>query len=606
METFPSLGLPADFGPQLDELGITTPTPIQAAAIPILLQGKDLIGIAQTGTGKTLAFGLPVIEQIRQKGGKCLILAPTRELAMQIVQALRAFTGPLRLKSAVLVGGVGMQGQCADLRRRPEIVVATPGRLLDHVQKGNVRLREFDKVVLDEADRMLDMGFLPAIETILSGLARERQSMMFSATMPQSIEGLVERHLNNPERVEVTPPGTAVHLIEQAVYIVPQLDKNDLLDRLIKQVDGPVLVFARTRHGARKVAASLVRMGYDAAEIHSDRSQAQRDSAMNGFRTGRYRILVATDIAARGIDVKDIELVAQYDLPDNPEDYVHRIGRTGRAGATGRAVVFVTPETSRKLEELEHVIGFDIETAEDSPLNRPERRRRTNRAPKLPARGPDFRPPTARPRPAMEIHKRNDEWTADRPERARRPEHPFAARPETKKPERPAAYGNHSTERKPFEHRPARPPFHERRSDDRRYARKPERPAYKSDRPAFRDRPAYNNDRPAYRERPTYNERPPYQDRRDDRPYAARPETRKPDRPATYDRQPVDRRPLDVPRNERPWDRKPLERPAAPKPAPASGRPKPSGTPNAFKPKVKGKKGKGVPSGGFKVPKKKR
>ncbi len=440
METFPATGLPADFGPQLETLGIVTPTPIQAGSIPLIMEGHDLVGIAQTGTGKTLAFGLPIIATLGT--GRALILAPTRELAAQIAAALRPFAGAFHLRTAVLVGGVGMQGQNSELRRNPAIVVATPGRLLDHVQKGHLRLREFKTVVLDEADRMLDMGFLPAIESILNALPKERQTLMFSATMADTISGLIKRHMRAPQRVEVTPPGSTVHLIEQSVAFVEQLDKNELLWRLINETDGQALVFARTRHGARKVAAAMSQLGLAAAEIHSDRTQNQRTAAIMGFRSGRVRVLVATDIAARGIDVKDISLVVQYDLPDDHDDYVHRIGRTGRAGATGRAVIFCTPEKSKTLQALEQTINLVLETAPESPLARPVRssrrsggqtnepRRRSNVDERSRNWSSRPRPATASKGPAPEARRRPNpeersrEWTPKPRPSSSRPEEP--------------------------------------------------------------------------------------------------------------------------------------------------------------------------------------
>lgn len=352
---FRHLNLSVDVLRSLDRLGFHTPTPIQAEAIPVALQGRDLIGIAQTGTGKTLAFGLPMLCRL-QKGSFGLVLAPTRELALQIDETLRRF----QIKTALLIGGAPIAKQVGQLKARPTVVVATPGRLIDLMEQKVADLRRVSIVVLDEADRMLDMGFAPAIKRILNATPEERQTMLFSATMPKGVLDIAENYLRKPVRVEVAPPGSVTDLVKQELMVVAKDEKGDALSGLLKENKGSILVFTRTRHGARKLAKSIRFQGHTAAEIHSDRTQAQRKSALHGFKNGDYRILVATDIAARGIDVKDISLVINFDVPENPEDYVHRIGRTGRAGAEGRAVTLATPEQHGEVRDIEKLLKTEL------------------------------------------------------------------------------------------------------------------------------------------------------------------------------------------------------------------------------------------------------
>jgi ATP-dependent RNA helicase RhlE len=365
---FRALALSPKLHDLLDKLAYVTPTPIQERAIPVALQGRDLIGIAQTGTGKTLAFGLPIIHRLKDLPGPALVLVPTRELALQVEDVLRKVGGHFGLKTAVLIGGAPMNKQIGQLKARPAIVVATPGRLLDHLEQRTITLNHVSVVVLDEADRMLDLGFAPAIRRILGATPKNRQTMLFSATMPNEIASIAKEFLLNPERIDIQPAGTTVELISQELYVVEGTNKGDLLDSLLKEHRGTVLVFARTRHGARKVARNVRNMGHTAAELHSDRTLAQRKSALHGFKNGEYRVLVATDIAARGIDVKDISLVINYDLPDNPDDYVHRIGRTGRAGASGLAITLATPEQSKDVRDIERTIRTEIPLSKESPL----------------------------------------------------------------------------------------------------------------------------------------------------------------------------------------------------------------------------------------------
>lgn len=347
-----------------DKLGFTEPTPIQRKAIPIAIEGQDIIGIAQTGTGKTIAFGVPMIQRLAQKSGRGLVLAPTRELSIQIHDALKPFAQKQRMEMAVLIGGVSIRPQTDALRRNPRIIVATPGRLLDHISQNNLRLDGVAILVLDEADRMLDMGFAPQIERILKLVPRNRQTMLFSATMPIEIMKIASAHMHLPVSTEIAPSGTAPEQISQELFVVNKTLKPVLLDKLLKQYIGSVLLFTRTKRGARKVAESLRRSGYASAEIHANRSQAQRKDALQGFKTGKYRILVATDIASRGIDVSGIELVLNYDLPDEAGNYVHRIGRTGRAGLTGRAISFATPDQGSDIRAIEKIIRMSINVSQ--------------------------------------------------------------------------------------------------------------------------------------------------------------------------------------------------------------------------------------------------
>lgn len=348
---FDQLGLSPKVFAKVSALKFQSPTPIQSGAVPIALKGVDVIGIAQTGTGKTLAFSLPMLERLRPTEFG-LVLAPTRELAMQIEETLHK----LGVSTALIIGGASINQQVHALRARPQVVVATPGRLIDHMDRRSVNLRHAGIVVLDEADRMLDMGFAPAIRRILAATPPRRQTMMFSATMPPEVRKLSEEFMEDPETVEVTPAGTPVERIQQEVTYIPHANKPEALNYLLEEHAGTVLVFARTRHGARKVAKALRTANHSACEIHSDRTMAQRKDALTGFKSGRYRVMVATDIAARGIDVKEIELVVNYDLPDNPEDYVHRIGRTGRAGHSGRAITLATPEQAKEVRAIERVL----------------------------------------------------------------------------------------------------------------------------------------------------------------------------------------------------------------------------------------------------------
>lgn len=353
---FDTLGLAPKLLDILQQNKFINPTPIQHQAIPVALAGNDVVGIAQTGTGKTFAFGLPMIQRLAQHKGQGLILVPTRELALQVDETLQKIGRSVGLKTAVVIGGASMHQQQQALRRNPHIIIATPGRLVDFLQQKTMNLHQVKVVVLDEADRMFDIGFAPQIKQILGLVPRERQTMLFSATMPPAIAQMAGAYMKMPMRIEVAPAGTAAAKVEQEVFIVSRENKMQLLDKLLTDNRGSVLLFSRTKHGAKKIAVAVRHMGHTAAEIHSNRSLAQRRAALDGFKSGRFRVLVATDIAARGIDVTGISLVINYDLPDNSEDYVHRIGRTGRAGSFGKAVSFATPEERKDIRSIEKLI----------------------------------------------------------------------------------------------------------------------------------------------------------------------------------------------------------------------------------------------------------
>jgi len=357
---FDQLGVTQSLLDVLQRLKWVTPTPIQAQAIPLALEGKDVVGIAQTGTGKTLAFSLPMLQRIGSKGGKGLVILPTRELALQVDETLHKLGRGLGLRTAVLIGGASMQKQIQDIRKNPHIIVATPGRLIDLIKQKIVKLDQTAVLVLDEADRMFDMGFAPQIKQVMESVPTDRQTMLFSATMPPAIAKLAAQYMKLPLRIEVTPPGTVNDRVEQEMILVRATDKTLTLKRLLSEYKRTVLVFTRTKHGAKKVTKTIQQMGYTAAEIHSNRSLGQRKQALEGFKSGRYRVLVATDIAARGIDVTNIELVINYDLPDNPEDYVHRIGRTGRAGLKGHAISLATPDQGGDIRDIERVVRMEL------------------------------------------------------------------------------------------------------------------------------------------------------------------------------------------------------------------------------------------------------
>ena len=348
----------------------TVPTPIQHKAIPAAIEGKDVIGVAQTGTGKTLAFAIPIIQRLARQKGRCLILVPTRELALQIDETFRSLALLFNMHSVVIIGGVSMYKQLQALRRSPRIFIATPGRLVDHLKQRTVFLNDVSVLVLDEADRMLDLGFLPDIERILKIIPKERQTMLFSATIPKEAIAIAAAHMKLPVHIEVAPSGTTADRITQELFIVKKGSKNELLRKLLNQYRGSVLLFSRTKSGASKIVRFLRDAKYSAAEIHANRSLPQRIEALEGFKSGKYRVLVATDIAARGIDVIDIEIVINYDLPEYVENYVHRIGRTGRAGHEGHAISFATPEQWSNVKNIEKLIKTALPISEHPELPR--------------------------------------------------------------------------------------------------------------------------------------------------------------------------------------------------------------------------------------------
>ncbi len=355
-QDFHGLGIAPGLLEVLKRDGFIKPTPVQTRTIPLGIQGKDLVGIAQTGTGKTLAFGIPMIQLLLGGKEQGLVILPTRELALQVEASLRKIGQRQGLRTAILIGGLPFGAQRRDISRKPHIIIGTPGRINDHLVQKTLSLSNVSIVVLDEADRMFDMGFLPQIRSILRTVPKERQTMLFSATMPPEIMRLAKDYMKTPLRVEVTPPGTTVDSVTQELFIVGREQKPELLAQLLKKYLGSTLVFTKTKHGAKKVARQIRDLGIRSSEIHSNRSLSQRREALDGFKSGRYRVLVATDIASRGIDVIGIELVLNYDLPGTSEDYVHRIGRTARAGSKGHAITFAMVSEGKEVRAIERVI----------------------------------------------------------------------------------------------------------------------------------------------------------------------------------------------------------------------------------------------------------
>jgi ATP-dependent RNA helicase RhlE len=345
--------------------GYTDPTPIQLRAIPIVLGGGDLIGSAQTGTGKTAAFALPILTKLgahaRGQNARVLVLEPTRELAAQVETAFRDFARFTDIRPVAIFGGVGYGYQRSELKRGVDIIVATPGRLMDYLKEGSISLRDISVLVLDEVDRMLDMGFLPVVKDIISRCPKNRQTLFFSATVPPEIQAVASFALRNPTRIEVGVNRSVTQSVNHALYLVSFEQKFELLVALLEKTDfNSVLVFSRTKHGADKIARRLKAANHSVAVLHANRSQNQRIEALAGFKSGKYEVMVATDIAARGIDVAGVSHVINYDVPEKPEDYVHRIGRTGRAQAVGDAFTLVTPENAADVRDIERFIGQKI------------------------------------------------------------------------------------------------------------------------------------------------------------------------------------------------------------------------------------------------------
>ena len=374
MTTFDQMGLIEPILKALNEEGYTKPTPIQHQAIPHLLEGKDLLGCAQTGTGKTAAFAIPILQKLHaektvgRKAIKTLILTPTRELAIQIEESFNAYGRHLGLKTLVIFGGVSQHHQVLALQKGVDILVATPGRLLDLIQQRFVHLNDINTFVLDEADRMLDMGFVHDVKKVIVRLPAKRQTLFCSATMPPDIQQLANAILSNPVKVEVTPVSTTAETIQQSLYLVEKNNKKNLLIHLLKKDEiKSALIFTRTKHGADRVVIDLQRVGVEAQAIHGNKSQNARQNALNNFKTGVTRVLVATDIAARGIDIDELSHVINFELPNIPETYVHRIGRTGRAGFSGIAYSFCEAEEFDYLKDIQKLIGKSIPVEAEHP-----------------------------------------------------------------------------------------------------------------------------------------------------------------------------------------------------------------------------------------------
>src|SRR5580700_9766975 len=362
---FGKLGLSPVVLEGVKAMGYVDPTPIQLRAIPLVLAGRDVIGSAQTGTGKTAAFGLPILSKLERHqahGPRALVLEPTRELASQVETAIRDYARFMDLKVTVVYGGVGYGKQNDELKAGADIVVATPGRLLDHLQQGTLKLDRVEFLVLDEADRMLDMGFLPDVRCLVEKCPRKRHTALFSATIPPQIETLIQWAMNQPETIEIGARRTPAESVKHVIYPVSDSQKTDLLLKLLDSVNyDSVIVFCRTKHGADRVATTLKRANHAVAVLHSNRTQREREQALRGFRDGHFEVLVATDIAARGLDIADVSHVVNYDVPQHPEDYIHRIGRTGRAENTGDAFSLMVAEDAQHVHAIERFIGKKVE-----------------------------------------------------------------------------------------------------------------------------------------------------------------------------------------------------------------------------------------------------
>ncbi|MDP2943977.1 MAG: DEAD/DEAH box helicase [bacterium] len=367
---FSDLGVSASILEILKKLNLNTPTPIQRKTIPIAIAGQDLIGIAQTGTGKTYAFGIPMLQRLGASKGQGLVIAPTRELALQIEESLKKLGQALGLRTAILIGGEALDRQLFQLRKKPHIIIATPGRLIDHLKRRTFKLDEIKTLVLDEADMMLDLGFAPQIQEILKQAPGERQTLLFSATMPAAIVRIAANYMKLPVSIEVAPSGTTVAQVDQEIFIINGEERFEHLQKVLAQYTGSVLIFLRTKHTVKALARKLQLLGHKAVEIHSNLSLNRRRAALNDFKSKKERILVATDVAARGLDVQGIELVVNYNLPDNCEDYVHRIGRTGRAGQTGKAITFATADEQREIRDIEKLINKNIKRTEFVKFNK--------------------------------------------------------------------------------------------------------------------------------------------------------------------------------------------------------------------------------------------
>ncbi len=381
---FNGLGIKSAILKILQKNGIENPTPIQEKSIPVAISGQDLFGIAQTGTGKTFAFGIPTIQRLSEIGGRALVMLPTRELANQVEESLKTIGRDLGLRTVSIIGGEPYNRQLFTLKKLPHVIVATPGRLLDHIKRKTINLDNISVLVLDEADMMFDMGFAPQIEEIIKLTPINRQTLLFSATMPAAIIRLAEKYLKSPLQIQVAPTGATAELIDQEIYVIKSDEKFKTLLKILGDYKNLVLIFVRTRYGASALAKRLLDNGHKVSEIHSNLSFSQRKTSLAGFKDGSRRILVATDVAARGLDINDIQLVVNYDLPDNSQDYIHRIGRTARAGKGGKAISFSLPGQIRDIQKIERLIKKNllitkIGTVEDFPQKKFVDRNRTSR-----------------------------------------------------------------------------------------------------------------------------------------------------------------------------------------------------------------------------------
>jgi ATP-dependent RNA helicase RhlE len=411
------LGLAPEVLESVKSAGFKTPTPIQVQAIPIALKHIDIIASSQTGTGKTAAFGLPMINHLRGRQGTFgLVLAPTREIALQIHNNLTLLGAPLGVRSICLIGGVGFEHDAAGIGSYPHIIVATPGRLCDHLDRGNVWLNYIEVVVLDEADRMLDMGFTTQLDRIMDEVPQQRQTLLFSATIPRQVKQLADRILFEPESLSVNPPRSTAETVEQSLIRVPEEAKTRELIRWHKREPGSMIVFTRSKDGATRLWRSMHSAGiYDATYLHSDRPQADREKALEDFKKGIYKTLIATDVAARGLHIEGVSLVINFDLPLEADSYVHRIGRTGRAGASGRAVTFVTQKDRKLLDEIERYIGKPIPVLDEGQGAAKESRGASAKA------RPAGSEPLAGPGPRPKIESRTGTESAPRPPSGRAP-----------------------------------------------------------------------------------------------------------------------------------------------------------------------------------------
>jgi ATP-dependent RNA helicase RhlE len=414
---FTDLGLAPELLKALEESGYTTPTPIQAQAIPVALAGRDLMAGAQTGTGKTAAFALPILQKLLPFASasasparhpvRALILTPTRELAIQVEESVRTYAKHVPIRSLVVFGGVDIKTQTPSLRTGVEVLVATPGRLLDHVEQRTVQLNQVQMLVLDEADRMLDMGFMPDLKRILALLPKQRQNLMFSATFSKEIKKLSEEFLTNPTLIEVARSNAAAENVTQKAYLVAQADKHALLAEILRSDDASqALVFTKTKLTTSRLARQLQREGVSADAIHGDKSQLERMQALEAFKQGKVAVLIATDVAARGLDIDQLPMVINYEIPSAPEDYVHRIGRTGRAGASGIAISLVSPEEEKYLKEIERLIKREIQRENVAV---PEKAARTPRGEHHERSTSSSTVPRTTQRPAPK-KKSHDEW----------------------------------------------------------------------------------------------------------------------------------------------------------------------------------------------------